>query len=78
LEVEAGSDVAEDAVCRIAVLEVSDLTFEVFFLVRGTDSGVDDLSLLCVVCVAEELEDVVSEVEALSTGEALAGDSSLV
>lgn len=62
---------------RVAALEVCDLAVEVFFLVGGADSRVDDLFLLDdAACVAEELEDVVSEVETFSAGEAFAGDSS--
>lgn len=71
LEVEARPDVAEDAVEGVAPLEVLDLPLEVFLLVRGADAGVDDfflLGALIVAVVAEELEDVVSEVQALASG----------
>lgn len=54
------------------------MAVEVLLLVRGADAGVDDLFLFFVTFViAEESDDVVSEVEALSAGEALAGDFSL-
>lgn len=61
-------------------LLVLDLPLEVFLLVRGADSGVDEFFLLTglVVVVTEELEDVVLEVEALASGQALASDFSTI
>lgn len=66
---------------RVAVLEVRDLAVEVFFLVGGADSGVDDFFLLrtlLVVLVAEELKNVVLEVEAFASGHALTCDFPIV
>lgn len=84
VEVEAGADVGEDSVGGVAASEVLDLALEVFFLVRRADPGVDDL-LFPVVCassvvaaIAEEPEDVVVQVEPLSSWQSLALDPSLV
>ena len=59
---------------RVAVAEVLDLPFKVFFLMRGADSGVDDLFLLgwLFVIVTKELENVVTEVDSFSSRESFA------
>jgi hypothetical protein len=74
MEVEAGADVGDDKVGGVAGSEVLDLALEVLLLVGGADPGVDDLLLFrpeVIAVFSEELEDVISEVEAL------AGDPSL-